>query len=341
MRTAPPKALQINSSKDTKLCTPSVRKPAGQLKDQFFEHSTSLPLSPESLEEFEISSHIQQLYPNAHELINFYSCTTPWPKMSIRKALESERHTLFLLCYIASIISYLNNSFPDGKVSKNYRQGSLSSDTSSCSSSSPGSDEWQYPHPLQYARDPFAPSKYLLLSTWQHSDISTSLQPFYDSPALPILNQYRFSQDATDFFQHNPPLPEQRRPSQADNLSQLDDIMQSSHTAVINHSQSSRPSQSSPLAPALASCSSQLASCSSLASDPIHLTHQAVSTLKSSLSTKLTTSPPSLLSEFLFPVWCLFRAAILQGDEFAAAAHERFLCILQTKPTASRVCLLG
>lgn len=37
------------------------------------------------------------------------------------------------------------------------------------------------------------------------------------------------------------------------------------------------------------------------------------------------------MSEFLFPVWCLFRAAILQGDEFAAAAHERFLRHLADK----------
>jgi hypothetical protein len=333
MRTAPSKVFQNNSSKDTELCTPSIRKSARQLKDQFFEHSTSHPLFPEPLEEFEISAHIQQLYPNAHELINFYYYTTPWPKMIIRKALESERHTLFLLCYITSIISYLNNSFPGGKLSKNDRQGSLSSDTSSCSSS-PGSNDWQYPRPSQYAQDPSAPSKCSPLNTWQHSDMSASLQPCYGSPNLSILNQYRFSQDATDFFQHNPSLPEQRRPSQTSNLTQLlqlDDIMQSSHTAVINHSKSSKNSQSLPLAPALASCSSQLASCSSLASDPIHLTHQAVSTLKSRLSTKLKTSPPSLLSEFLFPVWCLFRAAILQGDEFAAVTHERFLRHLADK----------
>jgi hypothetical protein len=318
MRTAPPKALQINSWKDNKSCAPPVHKPAEQPKDRSFEHSTSLPCSPEPLEDFEISAHIKQLYPDAHELINFYRCTTPWPQMIIRKALESERHTLFFLCYITSIISYLNTSFPDGNHPKNGRQGSLSSDTSSCSSSSTGLDDWQYPDPSQFLLDPFAPSEYSLLHTWQNSDISTSLQPWYDSPTAPILHQPQFFQGST-------------RPIQIDHLTQLSQLMQPTHATSIKHSQSPRASQSWHLAPALASCTTQLASCSSLASDPIHLTHQAVSTLKSRLSTKLKTSPPSLLSEFLFPVWCLFRAAVLQGDEFAAAAHERFLRHLADK----------
>jgi hypothetical protein len=267
----------------------SIQKSTEQPKERIFWCPTSLPRTPEPLPEFKISCHISQLYPDAQKLFSFYlSCadsdqahssltSTTWPTLIIRKALDSERHTLFLLCYITSLISYLNHSPRDGKVPKQGRNDSFS-ETSSCASSAPGFDDWLYSVSSKFQQDSYASQrpKLSIPYAWQHSDLPTSAQSWYTPPTS------SFSQ----------PFP----------------------TTLTTYSQSARHSFSSHKSvPAL---------CSSIASNPIHLTHQAVSTLKSRLSTKHKSSPAT---EFLFPVWCLFRAAILQGDEFAAAAHERFL----------------
>lgn len=47
--------------------------------------------------------------------------------------------------------------------------------------------------------------------------------------------------------------------------------------------------------------------------------------LNAYLSAKLMSSSPWSMAECAFPAWCLARAAILQGDNFAASAHLQFL----------------
>jgi hypothetical protein len=330
MRTLPPKALQIGNSKVSKsISSRSTQKSTEQPREEFYEHSASLSQTPEPRPEFEIPCHIRKLYPDAHKLITFYiSCeggdhghlslgsTTTWPTIIIRKALESERHTLFLLCYITSIISYLNHSASDEKLRKHGRNASLSSEASSCSSSAASFDDWPYPYSSNFQQDSYSPqqSNFSLLYTWQYPNLSTSAQSLCSSPISPALQSPGLSYRSSQVFQPGPPFQAQQCPIKPNHLRRPSQPLHTSPTTPTYYSQSSRPSFSDP---ALI-----LASCSSLASDPIHLTHQAVSTLKSRLSTKHKSSPAC---EFLFPVWCLFRAAILQGDEFAAAAHERFL----------------
>jgi hypothetical protein len=100
------------------------------------------------------------------------------------------------------------------------------------------------------------------------------------------------------------------------------------------------PEIAHPLGPAaLLSCSSSLLDDTHLpnASNLPHLTHFALEALQSRLSTKHKPSiSTSCSSDLLFPVWCLFRAAIFQGDKFAAVSHERFLKHLVYRPDGSK-----
>jgi hypothetical protein len=76
-----------------------------------------------------------------------------------------------------------------------------------------------------------------------------------------------------------------------------------------------------------------------IADDLGQLTHLALIEFQSCLSAKNKSSiSPAVSSDLLFPVWCLFRAAIFQGDEFAAASHQQFLKHLVYRPEASRGC---
>jgi hypothetical protein len=221
MRASPPIALQSSKSNSIDSFTPQKNaKPIEKAKDKFHEGPIKLPPRLASRPVFEISSRIWQLYPDVHKLIVFYlsgecsqahlslHCSSQWSTMIVGKALESERHILFLLCYISSMRSYLNNSVKKG--------GTLAA------------------------------------------------------------------------------------------LEGLTDILEQPVSSVLTSNSSIPPG-----------CS--------YVSQLTHLTHQAVSTLKACLSTELNSSPPTPLSDFLFPVWCLSRAAILQGDDFAADAHERFI----------------
>ena len=218
--------------------------------------------------------------------------------MVIQKALESESHTLFLLCYISSIITYQENLGKDQKIPNDGRHSSQSTDTSSSRSSFSSSlDEWEFTYPSN-----------------TQSESYTSPSPTVFSPTLQQPNTLTVSQSS--------------RPTATTRASFSSSFVSSHfpHTTRLDFP------RFSPLAPV--STNSQPQPCLhthgytpsyTLPSDPIHLTHQAVATLKSRLSTKLKSPPPPPLSEFLFPVWCLFRSAILQNDVFAAGAHEKFI----------------
>jgi hypothetical protein len=77
--------------------------------------------------------------------------------------------------------------------------------------------------------------------------------------------------------------------------------------------------------------------CLPTAFDLASLTHSALAALQSRISSKNKAYfSPAFSSDLLFPVWCLFRAAIFQGDEFAAVSHERFLRQLIYRPDGSK-----
>ena len=285
-RALPPKALQACTSKANEAFT--VRaciKPAKGVGNGHTENLPKLPLYLTSLLTFKISPRIYQRYPDASRLIIFYlsgegsevhsslRCTTQWSNMIIQKGLESECHTLFLLCYISSIVLYLENLAKIGRVRQDSRHSSLSSESSSLDYCfSPRAEDWE----IAYLSEPRNAS--------HHSPVPSSSSPALKQPPISILPR---------LCQTSQLSPVLRVPS-------IDQYQPSSHTSL------NTPSYTLP-------------------SDPMHLTHQAVATLKSRLSTKLRSVPPPPLSEFLFPVWCLFRSAILQSDEFAAVSHERFL----------------
>jgi hypothetical protein len=156
MRALPPKALGVSTSEtNTGLTSRTATKCAKQTKRECYENSIKLPIHLDPFLKFDISHRIRQRYPDAYKLMTFYlsgecsqahlslHCTTEWSPMIIRKALESECHTLFLLCYISSIISYLNYSAKNSTTLGHERRSSPSSDVSSNSSFSLNLDDWE------------------------------------------------------------------------------------------------------------------------------------------------------------------------------------------------------
>ena len=311
IRALPPKALQVCTSKANETLTKRTSaKGDKEGRDAASENPTKLPSRLEVQPAFKISHRIWQRYPDACKLIAFYlsgegwgarsvlRCTTQWSSMIIQKALESESHTLFLLCYISSIITYQENLAKDPTISNNGRNSSQSTDTSSSRSSiSPTLDAWEFTYPSNAQSEPYAsPQSSVFSPLLQNPNpltISQPSQPLQTSQDLfsPNLgNSHLSSTTQLDLPHFSPSVP----------------ISSSTQNPPRLHTPANTPSYTLP-------------------SDPIHLTHQAVATLKSRLSIKLKLSPPPPLSEFLFPVWCLFRSAILQNDVFAAEAHEKFI----------------
>ncbi|KAE9381156.1 hypothetical protein N431DRAFT_457765 [Stipitochalara longipes BDJ] len=336
IRALPPKALQVCTSKANEAFTLRTSTKLDQeTRDPLSENLIKPPFRLGGLPAFKISHRIWQRYPDACKLIIFYfsgegsqahlslRCTTQWSTMVIQKALESESHTLFLLCYISSIVTYQESLAKDQRISSDSRHSSQASDTSSSSSSfSATLDDWEFTYPSETRVEPYTSP---LSSTFSHTlpqprpfTISQLSQPSQSSQASLAPNF------VNRHFNHTTQLdkPGLSTPSlshgKARHSAQAIQIPLASQLSPLAQVPSNNEPQPCVHTPGYTQSYT-------LPSDPIHLTHQAVATLKSRLSTKLKSSPPPPLSEFLFPVWCLFRSAILQNDRFAAGAHEKFL----------------
>ncbi|KAN0101579.1 hypothetical protein V8E51_012089 [Hyaloscypha variabilis] len=260
---------------------------------------------------------ILQLDCQTRRLIQFYllwnvsqahsslECALSWPKTIVATAFNSELHSLVLPCYIASLVSYLSQ-----KLSKPQRKSFQSNSRANTPESYFDSDSPQSSKSPPTSRRPVVPQ--------------TADPPPFGFPPT-------YSWDAWDTWQDSqaPHIP---RPSS----------VQASPTLHPAAPRTPRPAPKRDVALSRSlSCPSQ--SCNDtlppVPPDLLQLTHLALEALQSRLSTKNKSSLSSSFStDLLFPVWCLFRAAIFQSDEFAAVSHQRFLRHLVYRADCAKYC---
>lgn len=262
--------------------------------------------------------HILQLDEATQRLIHFYllwnvskahsrlPCALSWPKTIVNITFDSELYSIFLTCYIASMVSYLSQ-----KLSRSQREASPSSSQSPATYFDFDSDSPQ----SQSSRSPASPP----LSV---SDPAVD-PPSINFPATSCLWNVSEASLGTQSLQI-------RRPS----------LVQTSSTYQSDKTSSPTPSlqYDLPLSRSLSypSCSDNDTSLP-IPSDIAQLTNIALEALRSRISRKDKSSfSLSLSADLLFPVWCLFRAAIFQSDIFAAVSHQKFLRHLVFRPDGSK-----
>ncbi|KAE9369252.1 hypothetical protein N431DRAFT_442933 [Stipitochalara longipes BDJ] len=256
---------------------------------------------------------ILQLNDETQRLINFYllwnisqahsrlPCALSWPKTIVTNAFNTELHSLVLPCYIASMVSYLSQ-----KLARPQRRTSRSNSQSIASEFYFDSDS------PQSSRSPASPPPSVMAQTAEppHFSFLPSSYPW---------NVSEISQTSHI-----------TRPSSARAFPTNRPTKKSSLTPALQHDLALSRSLSHP---SYSDHDTNLP----IPSDLAQLTHLALEALQSRISGKNKSSfSSSLSSDLLFPVWCLFRAAVFQSDKFAAVSHQRFLRHLVYRPDGSK-----
>lgn len=265
-----------------------------------------------------INPNFLQLRSEDRQLIRFYllwnvpqaysnlSCTKSWPKAIVRVAFNSELNALVLTCYIASMISYLSEpSTTPQQLCKLRQKVPRPAERLICSKSS---FPWDSPSPQ---------------SSKSFGSSTLPIFPHTTEVSDPVTSACSCLSDVLEFW-HDCQVSDTKKtscsPKPATAITDCLKIdFQGNSTLHMLRSNTSQPAYF-PMSINLA-----------------HLTQTALCALRTHLSTKNELSFGSTFaSEFLFPVWCLFRASIFQGDKLAALAHGRFLRHLIYRPDGSK-----
>jgi hypothetical protein len=304
-RTIYPKELEPTVAKEEVILTPphhDEETEAGE--DLFASFDRILDIVPGQI----LRYRMLQLDSEARQLIHFYllwkvpdansrlPSELSWPEWIVSAAFNNELHSLVLPCYIASMVSYLSQS-PTGLQKELSKSNRQVWQPTFWPSVSESYFECDSPRSSQSSASPL------------HYRVDHSSSPY--------------PMDLWETWQNSP----------------MSEVFQTPSTQTFATQNGLEIAPQHDLPPLLSN-PSQLVNdgvCFPVAFDLAGLTHSALVALQSRLSTKNKSSfSTSFSSDLLLSVWCLFRAAIFQGDELAAVSHERFLRQLIYRPDGSK-----